>query len=102
MGKVYVHFSQKLHVIYHRPPLWAPSKTLCTNFLDFDFLGNFLVRKPAKKGKNIKKWLFLYFKGLKIGKKIKISKTVHIVFEGSYKDDLYKLVANFTENCGFL
>ena len=60
------------------------------------------MRKPAQKVKNIKKWLFLYFRGLKISKKIKYKKTVHILFEGPYKDDLYKFLANFAKNCGFL
>ena len=38
-----------------------------------------------KKGKEIKKYI----------------KTVHIVFEGPYKDDLWKFVTNFAENCVF-
>ena len=59
------------------------------------------MREPAKKSKNGKKMLFLDFWGQKIAKKSKYQKTVHNVFEGPYKDDLLKFVANFAENCGF-
>ena len=60
------------------------------------------MREPAKKSKNGKKMLFLDFWGQKNGKKIKISKNCTYTFEGPYKDDLYKFLANFAENCGFL
>ena len=48
-----------------------------------------------------KKCYFWTFEGKKMAKKSKYQKTVHNVFEGPYKDDLLKFVANFAENCGF-
>ena len=49
-----------------------------------------------------KKCYFFTFEGKQMAKKSKYQKTVHNVFEGPYKDDLVKFVANFAENCGFL
>jgi len=54
-----------------------------------------------QKKQKCQKMLFFYFWGQKLVKKSKYQKTVHNVFEGPYKDDLWKLVANFAENCGF-
>ena len=57
--------------------------------------------EPAKKAKMAKKCYFFTFGGKKMATKSKYQKTVHNVFEGPYKDDLLKFVANFAENCGF-
>ena len=59
------------------------------------------MREPAKKAKMAKKCYFWTFGGKKMAKKSKYQKVVHKVFEGPYKDDLLKLMANFAENCGF-
>ena len=44
---------------------------------------------------------FLLLEAKNWQKKSKYQKTVSKVFDGPYKDDLWKFVANLAENCGF-
>ena len=71
-----------------------------TVFWDFDFFGTFLTRKSLKNGKNLKKGHFWTFEVIKRVKNEKYQKTVRIIFEGPYKDALFKFIDNLNKNWG--